>query len=368
MIKHFAILGSMFSLLLSPKLCGGLVSGYGSEYQEIAGHRVLKVLNRNNTGQDLGGTGAIFEDGSGDYWLASYRELRLYSEALKKWKTFRPDFSANIPYYLVRYISQTKDGRLWFGSVSYGLSPFTPVTVFEAETWKLLDGTIGIGSRTVDFKSKVYSCLPGRHGWVWLVFSDQGQSYVTAFDGEEWLSPISVPFFIAVGIFSGFEDSRGQLWIESGVDIWKLDRSTGRWNKIVKPKQFTSIQQMFEDREGEMWFGDIQNTFARYNANTDTWTCYRLTDYLPAYAKRPNKLLKPYGLGPIVGVTGMYEDKNGAVLFGTNRGLLIFMKAQNKWEFFTFKDHNPTSISTIFEDKTGRVWIATDEGIVIIAP
>jgi ligand-binding sensor domain-containing protein len=154
----------------------------------------------------------------------------------------------------------------------------------------------------------------------------------------------------------------------SDIDIWKLERSIGRWNKLLKPRHLGLIRQMFEDREGNMWFADSEGQVARYEANTDSWTCYRLTDYLPAYASKPNNLLTPYGLNLIVNVTAIFEDRSGAVFFGTNRGLLIFMKDRENWTFCNVTDHQATAITTMFEDKTGRVWLGTEKDIVIIAP
>ncbi len=368
MIKNLAMLASIWLLHLSPTLCSRITLDDRSRHREIAGHSVLKVLDQNNTGQHVGGTAAIFQDRAGDYWLASYSKLRRYSEPRNKWTMFPSDFHGTLPYYAVRYICQTKDGTLWFGGDSNGLSPFTSVTAFQADTWRLLEGTIRVGLRTIDFKSKIYACFPGRPGSVWFVFSDQGEPYVTAFDGEEWLSPINVPFYIGVGVFSGFEDGRGQLWMENDLNIWKLERGKGLWKKSLKPKQLSLIHHIFEDREGEMWFADTQSQVARYDADTNTWTYYRLTDYLPAYAKRPNKLLEPYGLDLMVSAAAIYEDRSGKLFFGTNRGLLIFIKAQGRWEFCTLNPADPMAITTIFEDKSERVWIATEKDIVIIAP
>ena len=369
MIRHFVMAVTLLMVFLSPALCSRSTMVPKNSYEGIAGHRIHKVLDQSRTGQYLGGTAAIFEASSGDYWLASYRKLRLYSEARNSWTTFVSGFSATIPLYAVRSISQTKDGRLWFGSESKGLSQFTSVTVFEDNRWKLSNRRIGLESRTLDFKNKVYACFSGRDESVWFAFSDQGKPYVTSYDGKDWSSPINLPVqVVGVGVFSGFESGRGQLWMGIDSDIWQLERGTGRWNKYTKPRQLGLIRQIFEDSEGEMWFADSQSHVGRYNSGTDTWITYRLADYLPQYATKPNKLVKPYGLDLIINATAICEDKRGQLFFGTNRGLLIFTKARNEWQFWTYGDQTPRVITALFEDKTGRVWVGTEDEILIMTP
>ena len=113
--------------------------------------------------------------------------------------------------------------------------------------------------------------------------------------------------------------------------------------KIIHSQIAQYVVDVFEDSNGNLWFGTLENGVAKYDGNT-LWY-FTQADGLPS-----NR------------VTSMVEDVAGNLWFGTGRGL-------SKYDGNTFTNLSKkdglcsNSVSNIFIDSKGLFWIGTWGGV-----
>lgn len=181
-----------------------------------------------------------------------------------------------------------------------------------------------------------------------------------------------------LSVRAGLQDSEGNIWLATSDGIARFNESRHEWSILdpfeqkvnVGPQLGRSVYadaqvidgvyNIYEDRTGRIWFASavLPGFHFSFDKHTKSWAHYRLVDHLPAI--RPNDAR--------LGLTEMYQDRFGRMMFGTNLGLLTFTEAENKWELYTRENSGlPDSlITTIFEDRSGRIWIGTGKGIVVL--
>jgi ligand-binding sensor domain-containing protein len=127
-------------------------------------------------------------------------------------------------------------------------------------------------------------------------------------------------------------------------------------------KKYPQIEQrppvlLYEDKRGRIWVGDHAGELMVYDKTTNSCVQYNLADKI--IHKNHNKGL--FHLSTI------YQDKQGQMLFGLNRGLLSYKEAQQKWKLLSLREIGlDDDIEHILEDKTGRIWITSRSGIAVL--
>ncbi len=283
----------------------------------------------------------------------------------QSWQT-----ESGLPQNTVHAIVQTHDGYLWLATEG-GLVRFDGLkfTVFDSQN------TPAIRSNNIRAL-----CEDSRHA-LWIGTADGLTVLETGgtslFTREQGLPSNS--------IWSVYEDGAGQLWVvtASGVAEYRngrfelretketLESSTGAtlqdqqgalWTanrgvqRIVKGKVETLpatdplstdlILCMFEDSEGDMWFGTESNgvTVLRDPKITTYTTKEGLTDDL---------------------VRCVYQDRQGALWFGTNGGLTKM--AAGRMSAFTVDDGLSSNlVFALGETATGDLLVGTQDGLNVL--
>ncbi|MEK6301161.1 MAG: two-component regulator propeller domain-containing protein [Acidobacteriota bacterium] len=336
--------------------------------KELAGHRVLAVWGKQRDGRSPACT-VIFEDRNGVYWAGTYWGLKRYDERSDRW-----DDETRAPWS-VDSICQSADGKLWFARRLLRNQNTPSLVSFDGSEWRNIGSLpkakndVRPGAATVMF--------PARGGSLWFARGDE----LLAYDARGWGDPLKVSEAIRsefpVNIRAGLQDSEGNIWLAVSGGILRFDELKRQWATLdpfaqkgsvpPEPKRpnyaelqiVDGVYDIYQDRKGKVWFASsVPGSYLSYDKQTGFWAHYRLADFLPASG--------PKDVDP--GLTKMYQDRFGRMMFGTNLGLITFNEHDKEWQILTTENSVlPNNlITTIFEDRSGRIWIGTGEGIVVL--
>lgn len=102
---------------------------------------------------------------------------------------------------------------------------------------------------------------------------------------------------------------------------------------------YTQVGCGFQDKEGNLWFGTLNEGVYRYDGNSFT------------------QFTKKDGLSDN-GVNAITEDKTGNILFGTDSGISKY-DGKSFASFATNKDIRNKQIKSLLKDKDGNIWFGT---------
>jgi signal transduction histidine kinase/ligand-binding sensor domain-containing protein len=179
------------------------------------------------------------------------------------------------------------------------------------------------------------------------------------------------------------EDGAGRLWTgtENGLNL--LDRTTGRFFQYRydpgDPHSLSSnvVNEVYEDRSGVLWIA-TQVGISKVNEIASRFTHYQQGGNPPdqGAAAQPAALLDPQnppGLSDNL-ITALYQDRQGIVWIGTNRGGLNRLdRSAGDVTVYRHNPDDPTSLSygevlSICEDRAGILWIGTWTGLDRLDP
>lgn len=133
------------------------------------------------------------------------------------------------------------------------------------------------------------------------------------------------------------QDRAGNMWLASNEGIFRYDgQSFTNLTANVTSDRFFS---MIEDRNGHFWFGTYGSGVYYYDG------------------KSFQHVTSQQGLANNQ-VSTIYEDKTGAVWFGSN-GAVSRYDGKSFRHFTTEGGHPTNDVNTILEDRQGNIWFGT---------
>ena len=162
-------------------------------------------------------------------------------------------------------------------------------------------------------------------------------------------------------IFDIFEDRDGTLWFATmGSGLWKYTPSDGLFKKYIYEKgkdntlSSNSVSSIMQDSRGYIWLSTDRGGICRYNPKSDTFTTYSIQDGLPDDVSY--KIL---------------EDDIHNLWFGTNRGLVCFNPDTKYVKVYTTKDGllgNQFNYKSALKGKDGKFYFGCIEGLIAFSP
>jgi len=162
-------------------------------------------------------------------------------------------------------------------------------------------------------------------------------------------------------IFDIFEDRDGNLWFATmGSGLWKYKPVDGSFKKYIHEKDkantlsSNSVSSVMQDSGGYIWLSTDRGGICRYNPQTDSFTTYSIQDGLPDDVSY--KIL---------------EDKMHNLWFGTNRGLVCFNPNTKYVRVYTTKDGllgNQFNYKSALIGKDGKFYFGGVEGLIAFDP
>jgi len=271
---------------------------------------------------------AIAQDARGFLWFGTQRGLVRYDGY--EYRVFRanPADPKSLGGNYVRALLSARDGRLWIGTFSGGLSVFDPKT----ETF-------------TRFTSLAYDRVEG------LAEDASGGIWIATTAGLDRLDPRTrrVEHFTAEAARALLIDRRGTLWVGTRNGLLRRDGET--FNRVALSGQ--SVVRLFEDRRGRIWIGTDEHGAAVLDPRTGA---------LRRIAPKP---IDPNGLSHYW-VYGFAEAAPGELWIATFGGGIDIVDEESLAIVDRLR-HDPVLADTIgadrvgavFRDRSGLVWVGT---------
>ena len=198
-------------------------------------------------------------------------------------------------------------------------------------------------------------------GYIWIA-TENGLNKFNGYDFEALLSiPGDSTSLRGNYISCVYEDSRGLFWVSTSYGLLQYDRNrdiffpwkTGNSDESYEERRAGCIM---EDRNHNLWISFPGNGVVRIDANT----------FLPAIFNKQNSWLNDDNISVI------FEDKDGNIWFGSEDYGITFLNTQNNTvSYYEHHPDDPSSLSAnkifaICEDAAGSIWIGTIGGGILI--
>ena len=229
---------------------------------------------------------------------------------------------------LICSMMQDKDGNLWFGTYSGGVSKY------DGKYFTNYTSSQGLSN------DGVWSMIQDRNGTIW--FGTYGGG-ISMYDGKSFTN-----FNIDGGVGKNvvraiLQDKAGDLWFGTSNGVTNFNGKSFTHYTTVQGLCNDLVYCMTEDRNGNIWFGTAGGV-SRFDKTS-------FANYTTAQ-----------GLGND-SVLSMKEDRSGNLWFGTHKGV-------TKYDGKTFSSYSVSrgsgneDVNSIMEDRTGNLWLATSGGII----
>lgn len=282
---------------------------------------------------------ALLEDRKERLWIGTGDGLYLFNKKTDTFKRILHDSTDenSLVHNFVHAVYEDKMGTIWFGTGG-GLDNLDDAGNKFIHYWNL-------NKRMTAFDESVYSIrsiYEDRDGILWfgtyggLIENNRKKGTFNLYkhnpkDSEslsgDWIGSIC-------------EDLNGNLWIGmDGLDIFnKHSKKITHYTHIESDPGSLSgndISEILADKSGTIWV-------STYGNGTNKYT-------------QPNQSVKIYSLGSRVSTGNLFEDYNGKIWIGTDKGLLSFDPEKEIFIDEPFKK----DISGVLLDREGTLWLNT---------
>ncbi len=322
---------------------------------------------------------SIYKDNSDIIWIGTGEGgIFKFDRERMKFKHYRydPTNPNSLSYNTVRSVFQDKSGILWIGTLGGGLNKL------DLKKNKYTHYIFQSRNSFSISNNSVSSIFRDSYGTLWIGTWGGGLNKVIGSGSEDIIrfehylhNPANVYSISNNIVQSIYEDTKGRLWIGTGIGLDIFDRKSGKFfSYISNPQDPTSISEnqiqscIKEDRNGNLWIG--------------TWNGLNKLDLSKVPLKPPYDKLSfvhythiaddQYSLSDNR-VISVHQDNSGNLWFGTYGGGLnelpvdqqnISVVSEARFNHYSMKDGLASNIIYgILEDNNGNLWLSTDNGI-----
>lgn len=266
-------------------------------------------------------------DSKGNLWVACYGSgVSKYNGS--GWTTYNTS-NSGILSNNITCIEEDHEGDMWFGTRN-GIS-------------FLADGTSWIYFQDPDNVYDINTIKRDSHGWVWV--GTDGQGYL-CYDGSNIYASYPSPQEELNVINTIEEDQSGNIWMGTDLGILIWDWSAWSWQSVQESLGSSRIWSLFCDSKGNMWIGARGGDFAGYSKNMTVYPVPLFNGDLSSYIK------------------DIFEDRNGDIWFATWFDGLIRYNGVYCEAFKEYNGFPEDDVQAIAGDKNGNIWAGTySEGL-----
>jgi signal transduction histidine kinase/ligand-binding sensor domain-containing protein/DNA-binding response OmpR family regulator len=202
--------------------------------------------------------------------------------------------------------------------------------------------------------NSVYSIYPDRTGTVWVGTFFGGVSYFkekgSAFELHYPTGNTNSLSGRAVSCF--LEDAPGKFWVgteDGGLNYFDTkDKSFRHYPFLPKQQKLSyhNIHVLMRDKTGLLWIGLFAGGVNVYDAATGKVKQYRHLENDEHSLNSDN-------------VFSIYEDKEGGIWIGTDRGLNRYDATRDQFVDYTQPGVHNTIVYDMYEDASKNMWVAT---------
>jgi ligand-binding sensor domain-containing protein/signal transduction histidine kinase/CheY-like chemotaxis protein len=297
---------------------------------------------------------ALYQGAKGTIWVGSDGGLASLDPARGTFARYGYDRDdpLSLGGSIVRSVLVDRGGVLWVGLETYGISKYAPAAVhFElirhdpAARRSLSDGYVrGISQ---DGRGNVW--IATQFGGLDRLDHDTGRITVYRHDPGD---PRSLP---GDNVWATLEDRNGVMWVglhEKGLGTF--DPRTGRFTRFTLVPGDASVNQLYEDRAGDLLVGLEGRGLVVISADRRSARTY-------------GKTLGDVRVLADDDVQAILEDHEGMLWVGGVRGLTRLDRRTGEVTRFTGSPGSRDAlgadfVTDIFEDGRGTIWVATKGG------
>ncbi len=296
------------------------------------------IYNTHNTpALRISGIWEIFQDKKNRIWFGTNNGGLTCLEN-GKFKTYTTD--DGLPSNTITKITEDKEGFLWVGTRN-GLCRWK-----VGEKIKNYTTADGLASR------EITALYTAKDGSVWIgsarglnvyqngKFEDYGRNKILLFSRN---------------ITSIAEDLEGNFWIgsQNGLIRWTPETQKYKYFQTKDSLRDDNITKVFCDKQGAVWIGTQSSGIARFVPNHNL----KDTTTIPNF----EFLDKNTGLNAN-SITEIYEDHEGSVWIGLNRGGMNRLKDGKFTNFGTSEGLSDNVTNCVLEGSDGAIWTGTTSG------
>lgn len=281
------------------------------------------VFNQNNTANLKSNTIlALYQDYSDRLWIGTQNGLTLFKDGIFTSYTTNDGLSNNF----IQIIYQDNNNNIWIGT-NNGLNlhhdgKFTVYTVKDG----LPDNSI----------RAIYQDKKG-NTWIGT------QTGLCKYQNNQFISYVNQHGLSNDTVWTIREDSSTGLLIGTSAGAFNQLYSED-FNALNTGNEFANryINQIFPDRDGNIWFGFESGGLARLSRGK-----------ISSFTTKDGLLNNT--------IKVIFEDREGSLWIGSNGGLNRLR--DGKFTFYTTQNGLISNfIRTVFEDRNGNLWIGSDSG------
>ena len=267
---------------------------------------------------------SLYLDQSNCIWFGSSKGVYRYNGSV----LLHYSMASGLSDKFVTTIYQDRKGVFWFGTDVAG------VNRFDGEFITQISMTEGLTNNTV------FSIKEDDGGNMWFGTWTGG---LCKYSGDLFTHYTSNEGLPENNILSLLEDKDNTIWMgtwDNGLCKYREGKFYKADYSILKERE-NPIFSLIQDRSNNIWMGCEQG-ICRLRGGKREWF----------FETAPNML---------IGVKAIYEDMVGDVWFSsTNRGILKWVKSEDKFVSFTQEDGLPSyNICSFYEDSNGWMWVGS---------
>ncbi|HQT21535.1 MAG: hypothetical protein B7X86_01250 [Sphingobacteriales bacterium 17-39-43] len=344
---------------------------------------------------------SIHKDKFGFIWFGTQDGLNRYDGFKFDVYKYSDNNKHSLPSNYIQTISEDKDGNLWLGTRTHGISKFrrSDRTFINYKHDSKVKKSLS--------SNKINHVLVDKKGRLWIatnkglnLFNSKAETFQHFFHNSSDKNSLS-----SSNIISIYEDSGNNLWVGTDNGLNLLNPESGKWTRFSdkRPGHQSNnyINTIIEDNQKQLWAGTYEGLnlinkqsgeFTYFAIDPEKKSSYNVNPVFTLAAGIKNKLwigsnttlqlfdteLKKkiniadnqqiQSLIPDDGIYSLLNDASGILWVGTSsHGVLKYDR--NLSYFMPLKyspDNTPTAkniIRGIAEDKKGNLFLATDAGL-----
>ncbi len=321
----------------------------------------IKYLAKDNEGNLLGQTGALYEDSHHNLWVTTEKGVRLFDRTKKEFSNPLQDHQAFVDEQVAFYMTLIEDqkGDLWVANRGDGIRKFS----YSSRTWEhYRHDEHDAQSLRSNF---VNGLLEDKDGRIWISTGRSGLDYFdiaseTFFHVQSNATDKSSLNAIALNTL--YEDQSGGIWIgtwHGGLSYLQKDyRKFQHIKKDISGKSLSSdlVQAVVSDKDGNLWIGTEEGGGLNYYATKE-----KIFKTIVAPETAGNKHLGS------LNIKSLLCSRSGLIWIGTMEGLDMYDPESFKWTHYRndrndIKSIMPGFVNSILEDAQGNIWAGISGG------
>lgn len=306
----------------------------------------------------------LFQDSHHHIWIGSERGLTRTDAERSSFDHLRrkPGADSPLPGAAIKALAETRDGKLWMGTLGEGLLSMTLPEEWNGcqQSGSACQANLSIQPFTQISAKHIWVLYQDRAGVLWIGTQQQGlfryhpdsQALTQYLPDPDQPGSISHEY-----IWDILEDSQGHLWVATQEGLNRLESDTDRFVVYTQTKHGlsnNSIRALAEDQAGWLWLGTSAGA-TRFNPETGDTILYRTEDGLPDDS-----------------VTAVVVDDAGFVWLATQKGLSRYDPKSRSFAHYDTRhgiagNAHPRKAPAI-PLHTGELWFGSTGGITTIHP